>query len=191
MTPITADCDLSFHPAVHSSGLRPLSQIWWIVMHDEESPNAKSAAEYFRDPASGGSAHLCVDDTICYRCLDNETIPWGAASSFGANTHGFHIEQAGYASYSLVIWKRHLNTLQRAAYKAAFHAHKFGIPLQFVDAAGLLRGEHGITTHAQVSKASRQQDPAHAGDYSHSDPGAFWPRIMFMYLVRRYAKQMT
>ena len=33
---------------------------------------------------SGGSAHICSDENECFRCLDNDTIPWGAASAFGA-----------------------------------------------------------------------------------------------------------
>src|SRR4051812_16721402 len=128
MDPISATCHKTYYPAVHQSGSRNLRDIHWIVMHDEEAPNAKWAAAYFRDPESGGSAHLCVDDDACYRCLPNEAIPWGSSSSFGANTHGFHIEQAGYASYSAVVWKKHINTLRRAAYKAALHCLLFDIP---------------------------------------------------------------
>lgn len=188
--PISATCRRDYFPAIHSSGTRVTSDIHWIVLHDEEAPSARWAAEYFKDPASGGSAHICVDNVSCYRCLDNLTIPWGAASSFGANQHGFHIEQAGYARWSAVVWKSHLNTLKRAAYKTALHAKAFNVPLVWVPAADLLRGVRGITTHAEVSKASRAQDPAHAFLYDHSDPGPFWPRIMFMYLVRRYYKTL-
>src|SRR4051794_36487021 len=97
--PIKAECSRLFFPAYHNSGKRDRMAVKWIVLHDEEAPTARSAAEYFKSKDSGGSAHICVDDLNCYRCLANDTIPWGAASAFGANTHGFHIEMAGYARW--------------------------------------------------------------------------------------------
>jgi hypothetical protein len=188
--PITADCSRVFYPAFHSSGKRKLSEVKWVILHDEEAPTARSAAEYFQKKTSGGSAHLCVDDKECYRCLSNQTIPWGASSSFGANTHGFHIEQAGYAKWTGTVWRlKHLRTLNRAAYKTAFHCKKFGIPVAFVT-ADHLPYKWGITTHAEVSKASRRQDPAHAKDYTHTDPGLFWPRRFFMSRVRSYYAEL-
>ena len=187
MDPIAHDCRLDFMPAYHTSGTRKKAEVKWIVLHDEEAPTAVSAASYFKSPSSGGSAHLCVDDEVCYRCLRDIDIPWGAASApaLGANTHGFHIEQAGYARWSAVIWTSHRRTLQRAAYKTAFHCRKFGIPPVFV-AAGELPGKHGITTHAEITKASKRLDPAHAYRYDHTDPGPFWPRRRFMGYVSSY-----
>ena len=182
---IAAPCSREFLPAYHTSGTRPLSDVRWIVLHDEEAPTARGAAEYFKSVQSGGSAHLCVDDASCFRCLDNDVIPWGAASAFGANTHGFHIEQAGYAAWSAVVWGKHYRTLQRAAYKTALHCKVFGIPVVFVSAERL-PGMAGITTHAEVTKASKRLDPSHAWWYSHTDPGPLWPRRLFMRLVAQY-----
>lgn len=184
---IAQPCARTFYPAAHTSGIRTLSDIRWIVLHDEEAPTAHSAAEWFRDPRSGGSAHLCVDDELCFRCLANDAIPWGARSCFDANLHGFHIEQAGYARWSAVVWRSHYRTLQRAAYKTAVHCKLFGVPVQFVAARGL-PGTPGITTHAEITKASKRLDPAHAWRYTHLDPGPFWPRPVFMQLVRKYAE---
>jgi hypothetical protein len=189
--PIQATCDRQFYPAAKKSGERSESLIHWIVLHDGEAPSAASMAEYFRSSRAGGSAHLCLDDKWCYRCLSNTTIPWGAASSFGANTHGLHIEQAGYAAWSAVIWRKHIRTLNRAAYKTALHLHRFHLPVRFVTAGGLLRGEKGVTTHAEISKASRKQDPRHARNYSHSDPGRLWPRRLFMARVRHYYRELA
>ena len=188
---ISADCRLDYLPAYHSSGTRHLLEIFWIVMHDEEAPTAQSAASYFKSASSGGSAHLCVDDNVCYRCLENEAIPWGASSApqIGANTHGFHIEQAGYAKWSAVVWSSHRRTLQRAAYKAAFHCRKFKIQPVFVTAAEL-PGKRGITTHAEITKASKRLDPEHAYAYDHTDPGLGWPRSKFMALVRGYFTEL-
>lgn len=183
--PIKAACKTDYFPAYHSSGIRKWSDVWWIVIHDEEAPTAKNAAQYFHSPNSGGSAHLCIDKDECYRCLPNAVIPWGAASAFGANTHGFHIEQAGYASWTKAQWEAHLQQMERVAYKTALHCHVFKIPPVFVTAAELPK-KHGITTHAEVSAASRRIDPANKSRYSHTDPGPNWPRDHFMLLVKSY-----
>ena len=148
-------------------------------MHDEENASAAAAAAWFANPHSRGSAHLCVDDRECYRTLGDAQIPWGAP---GANRFGFHIEQAGFARWSSAIWKSHLLTLRRGAYKAALHCHAFGIPPQFVSARGLRLGVKGITTHAECTKAF-------GGD--HTDPGLFWPRRLFMSYVRRYYGELA
>jgi len=182
---VTTRCDRRFYPAVHKSGVRSVSDVFWIILHDEEAPTAAGSASWFQNPRSLGSAHLCVDDKTCFRCLANDVIPWGAASAFGANTHGFHIEQAGFARWSAVLWRRHVDTINRAAYKTAVHCKVFGVPLRFVTAAEL-PAAHGITTHREVSAASRRLDPANAWAYSHSDPGRLWPRRQFMARVREH-----
>jgi hypothetical protein len=175
--PIEAPCRTTFH-AVHDDGPRDVQRIHWIVLHDEEASTAEGAARWFMDVRSGGSAHLCVDDSRCYRCLGNDRIPQGAP---GANTNGFHIEQAGFAKWSAVVWRSHMGTLKRAAFKTALHCRRFGVPPVWVDARGLAAGQHGVTTHRQCSLAF-------GGD--HSDPGPFWPRRLFMRLVRRYFAQL-
>lgn len=175
-----ADCHVGPR-AAHTSGRRDISQIHWIVLHDTEGGNARGVAQYFHSPSSGGSAHLVVDNEECWRCLDNEDIAWGAP---GANTNGFHIEQCGFAAWTPEQWRANKATLLRAAYKTAFHCHKFKIPPTFVGAAGLKAGKKGVTTHAEVSLAF----PNNAGN--HHDPGTNWPRSYFMTAVRRYYKQL-
>ena len=177
---IKAPCSREFYKAYHigKDSPRKLKEIIWIVLHDEEAATARAAATYFKSSKSGGSAHLCVDDNECYRCLANEDIPWGAP---GANTQGFHIEQAGFAKWSAVIWRSHLRTLKRAAYKSALHCKQFDIPVQFCLAADLKRNKPGITTHREVSKAF---------DGDHSDPGPFYPTTLFMYWCRRYRREL-
>lgn len=187
--PIDALCSRQYQ-AYHHSGRRAPSEVHWVVLHDEEADTAKSAAVWFTNPASSGSTHLCVDDNECYATLPANLIPWGSASAIGANKAGFHIEQAGYARWSAVVWKSHMDTLRRAAYKTALWAAHYNIPLRFVDAEGLKIGQRGITTHAEVSAASRDLDPDNAYKYTHYDPGPFWPRSLFMWLVRYYAKRI-
>lgn len=176
--PIGAACRRGYK-AVHSSGSRPVKSIRWVVLHDEEAASAEAAAAWFQNPESQGSAHLCVDDKACFRTLPNTAIPWAAP---GANTQGFHIEQAGFAKWSAVVWRSHLGTLQRAAYKTALHCRQFGIPVRFVTAKGLAKGESGITTHAECTKAFGG---------THTDPGPFWPRRLFMGYVRKYARELA
>src|SRR5580765_5876462 len=127
---IKAPCDRTYH-AVHSSGERSLNLVTMIVLHSEEAGTAKSAAMWFTNPDSQGSAHLCVDDNICYRTLGNDEIPWAAP---GANTNGFHIEMPGFARWNQNAWILHRNTLKRAAYKTALHCRLFGIPTKFLSA---------------------------------------------------------
>jgi hypothetical protein len=176
--PLQAPCHKDFYPAYRNSGTRSLSEIKWVVLHSTEGGTAASIARYFFSPSAGGSTHLVVDDKECQRCLPNQAVPWGAS---GANTAGFHIEQCGFAKWSTVIWKSHLNTLKRAAYKTAFHCKRFGIPLVFLKADDLKAGRRGITTHVECSKAFGG---------SHWDPGPGWPRPLFMFYVRKYAKEL-
>lgn len=177
--PLDTNCHRDYR-AVHTSGRRTGNPTL-IVMHDTEGGTAQSIARYFSTVASGGSAHLVIDDQTCYRCLDDNQIPWAAP---GANLNGFHIEQCGYAKWTTVIWKlSHIRTLRRAAYKAAFHCKKFGIPPRFVWADGIRAGKKGITTHAEVTKAYPKLG-------SHTDPGPGWPRLLFMSLVKLYYSQL-
>jgi len=178
---IEAVCDRSYH-ASRSSGVRDTRIIKWVVLHSEEASTARSAATWFAitepPPPKGngpaGSAHLCVDDTICYRTLRNEEIPWAAP---GANVYGFHIEQAGFARWAAGTWLLHRDTLRRAAYKTAVHLIAFDLPPVFLRADALKAGKKGVTTHAECTKAF-------GGD--HTDPGLFWPRRYFMRLVNAY-----
>lgn len=187
---INAPCSRKYR-AAHTSGERDLKNVTWIVIHDEEASTAESAASWFQNRASGGSAHLCIDDEHCFRTLNNNEIPWGAASSIMANIQGFHIEQAGFAvKWTTLIWKSHRRQLQRVAYKTAIHCKLFDIPPYFVKADGLLAGKPGVTTHREITFASKADDPVHASNYTHTDPGVFWPRFYFMRLVRAYYAEL-
>ena len=177
-TPIAANCNTAYH-AIHDSGTRPLDQIWNIVIHATEGGTSQSVASYFTMPSAGGSTQLVTDDYECYRCLRDDEIPWGAP---GMNYHGFHIEQCGYAAWLSTMWSStHRKTLMRTAYKTALHCKKYDIPITFCFAADLKAGKQGITTHAECTKAF-------GGD--HTDPGAGWPRALFMGMVRSYAIAM-
>jgi hypothetical protein len=185
--PVSRACRLGY-PAYHHSGERSQAAIRYVVLHSTEGPTALGAAEFFTRPGSGGSANLVVDDHVCYRCLNDTVIPWGAPP---LNTHGFHIEQAGFAAWTRAEWLTHTPTIVRAAYKAAIRCRLYRIPARVLDVAALerdfgdipagdaggvpahpgpLRG--GIVTHATISQAYRQSD--------HTDPGPGYPLDVFM-----------
>lgn len=176
--PIRAACSGKFR-AVHTSGERPTSTIRLIVLHSEEAGTAESAARWFTNLDSAGSAHLCVDDHGCYRTLPPEAIAWGAP---GANTSGYHIEQAGFARWRSALWLRHRKTLERAAFKTALRCHDYGIPPVYRGARALKADKPGITTHRACTRAFGG---------THTDPGPFWPRRWFMRHVRRYHSELA
>lgn len=160
------------------SGYRPTSAIKWIIIHDTEGATAEGAAKWFANPDSRGSAHLIVDNDVCFRTLENDEIPWAAP---GANAEGFHIEIAGFASWSKARWLLNLKRIRRAAYKTALHARAWHIPLVQLGPEGLKAGREGIASHNAVSKAF-------GGD--HTDPGPNFPWSTFMWWVKYYYNRL-
>ena len=178
-TPISAPCRKDYFGAYHDSGPRPDSDVTLIVLHSTEGGTASSVAHYFKEAASGGSAHLVVDDHGCQRCLADERIPWGAP---GANTQGFHIEQCGYAAWTLHEWEQHISMLHRVAYKIARASTRFHIPITFLDATELKAGKRGVTTHRAITRW--QNSIGKPGD--HTDPGEHYPIDLVITLAKHY-----
>jgi hypothetical protein len=176
---IGVTCRDRFTAVHHSPGTRPESAIKYIVIHSTEGDTAAGAASWFANPESEGSAHLVVDDRECYRTLANKLIPWGAP---GTNRTGFHIEHAGHANWPRQKWMSHPQTLRRGAFKAAFHAVKFGIPLRLLSVSDLRQGRSGFVTHATATKAF---NPG-----GHTDPGAGFPLDHYMQLVKRFVGEI-
>jgi hypothetical protein len=176
--PLDAACSQQY-TAVRQSGTRRPSQIGLIVIHCTQSHSARSSAQWFENTRAQGSAHLVLDEFECFRTLDSSVIPWGAK---GANTRGFHIEIAGWAEWSRQDWMKHSQALRRAAYKAAVHAVKFGIPIRLLTADQLSAGKKGIVTHALCTKAFGG---------SHSDPGRNCPTEQIMAWTKQYAEELS
>lgn len=176
--PLDHPCNSTLH-AYHSSGRRPLSVIDLQVVHDQESPTALAAASWFPNPNSGGSATYCSDDYECYRSLPDDLIPWGAP---GANYHGLHYEQAGYARYLSRNWMRHYRTIDRTAWKMARDARRYGLEVRWLDAHALGRGlRNGQTSHLQCTRAFGG---------THTDPGRGYPRHLLMRRVRHHHEDL-
>lgn len=169
-------CDDSIQ-AVHFGGTRDLSSIRLLVLHDTESDDAKTAALWFANPASGGSAHYVVDDSECYHPLGDDVVPWGAKGD-RANEDGIHVEQAGHYDWTRDQWLAHRATIEKAAAIAQNKASDYGIPLVWLTADDLkAQGEsaRGITSHVEITRAFGVDD--------HIDPGSNYPTDVFMQIV--------
>ncbi len=167
---LAATCSTEFTAHNHA-GKRDTSTLRWIVVHDTEGDTARGAASWFSQttPISEGgpgSTQIVVGEDGCYRTLSDDVVPYGAGGH--ANAIGLHVELAGHSSLTRDQWLARSATLRRAAAWLATWSSAYGIPLTFVDAAGLLRGESGVTTHAEVSKAF-------PSDTNHTDPGKNFP----------------
>lgn len=109
-----------------------------IVIHSTEGSTAAGAAGWFQNPASGGSAHLVVDDHEVYRCVNDADTAWGAK---GFNSIGLHLEIAGFARWTQDEWMAHEPRIREAARIAAGWHKTYGIPLQSSQ-------DHGYHPHA-------------------------------------------
>lgn len=178
----TAPAPKYLGPPDKSSGLgnKPIHR---IVIHSTVSDckpgGARAIAAYFRSSSAGGSAHYIVDPAEVIQSGYDDLICWHAPP----NTHSLGVELCDRPDpSSKARWRddNHRAMLERAAHLTAQLCAAYGVPPVYVDVAGLAAGRHGITTHADVSKAFKQS--------THWDPGA-WPRRRFMRKVRRYYRQ--
>lgn len=152
-------------------------QIDLIVVHDMETPEdanrAESVAAWFAGPtAPRASAHYQIDNNSIVQSVRDQDVAWHAP---GANHNGIGLEHAGRASQSLADWLDPYSLAMLKDQSAPLTkslCDKYNIPIRFVDAAGLLRGERGITTHWEVSKAFRRS--------SHTDPGPNFPMVQYL-----------
>jgi sarcosine oxidase delta subunit len=172
--PYNAPCNTQFH-ASKSSGVRPLNQIKFHVIHCTQSDpgTARAIASYFHGANAGGSTQYVNDDYDCFRTLPDHVICWGAP---GANYHGLHYEQCGWANWTQFIWSRkHRRTMLRTAWKVARDCKRYGNRVRWLTDDQLRRNEDGITDHATCSRVFGG---------THTDPGKGYPRRLFMTFVR-------
>lgn len=148
----------------------PPRKIDVVVIHDMEAPEgaltAENVAKYFQTTDKEVSAHYCVDNNSIVQCVPLADVAWAAP---GANSNGIQIEYAGYAKQTAAQWNDAYSAamLKLGAELTAHLCKRFNIPVKFLDAAALKRGERGITTHAQVTLAWHKS--------THTDPGPNFP----------------
>jgi hypothetical protein len=174
--PLRATCSTQYR-AIRSSGSRRLSGVSLLVVHSTESLSARGAARWFTDPACRGSAHVVVDAFECFQTLPPSVIPWAAP---GANGRGWHLEVAGRAGWTRREWLSRRGTIERAAFKLAFHARAFGIPIVRLSNRDLRAGaKRGVVDHDQCSEVFGG---------THWDVGEGFPFDVLLTRARAYRK---
>ena len=160
------------------------SEVKWCVLHSTENTPAagvaRNVAEWFagrQGAAPRASAHYCIGNDEAIACVPENDVSWAAP---GANRYGINFEIVGRALSS--DWITDCDpALQRAALLVARSCRRWNVPTVFVDADGLKRGERGITTHFEVSRAWRKS--------THVDPGGpgnkNFPLSWFLEQVRK------
>ena len=163
------------------------AKVDWVVLHSTENPikpgTARNVALWFAGAqAPQASAHYIVGPDTVVQCVRETAVAWAAP---GANATGIQIELVGQAHKT--DWTRDgdgpqdgLRVVVRAAELTRAICKRWDIPLERVDAAGLLAGKRGITSHAAVGAAFKKS--------THVDPGGVgdvrWPWEPFLKLVR-------
>lgn len=160
-----------------------LEEIGLIAIHDMEAARtmktALHVAQWFAGPqAPEASCGYCVDAKTIVQCVHDEDTSWHAPH---INANGIGIELAGYYTETADEWLDDygLEELDLAAQLVAALCVKHSIPVRFVDAAGILAGEKGITTHAEATKAYDVKG-------GHVDPGSGFPMAWFIDYIGNY-----
>ena len=154
----------------------------WVVMHSAETAERPDTAEalgnYAATMSDGrvASWHYAIDCDSIVQCVDEQHISFCAP---GTNERGIQIELAGRARQSEAEWLDEYGVamLELAANLVAVICIRWDIPVRFIDAAGLLAGERGITTHAEVTRGPGK------GRTNHYDPGPHFPMERFLDMI--------
>jgi lysozyme family protein len=169
-------CVTSVRPDKHTR--RRPGRVDLVVLHTAECGETSTAAEAvagYLVSTDAASAHFVVDNDSTV-----QQVPLGyvAGAAPGANDQGVQIEMCGRAAQTPEQWADaySIDMLKRASTLVAQVCERLDVPPIFVDAAGLIRGERGVTTHAEVSKAFKRS--------THTDPGKHFPMATFLAAVR-------
>jgi peptidoglycan hydrolase-like protein with peptidoglycan-binding domain len=156
-------------------GVRRPSDVLRLVLHSTESSEvtrgARIVAAGFRGEREA-SAHYVVDADEVIQCCELADVAWTCGAE---NRTSVSIELVGRASQTPADWADVYSAamLERAAHVAAYVCRTCGIPVRWVDASGIQRGERGITTHLEVTRA-------YAVRGGHVDPGPGFPLEAFL-----------
>lgn len=153
-----------------------------IVLHDTESKDypgkgdLQAIGNWFDNPAAQASAHVCVDgEGHSAQYVPDDSKAWHCMA-YNSATLG--IEQMGFATFTLPIWKGRRNQLRKVAQYIAYWSRKYNIPIR---KGRVLNGaivKSGIVTHRSLGQAGG----------GHHDPGLGYPFRIVLSLARYYAK---
>ncbi len=166
----------------YTAANRAAGSVKWIVLHAMQAPERLSTAEgtanYFAGTSVKASAHFSCDADSTVQSVRLSDVAYGAP---GANAAGVHIEQAGYSEQNVDGWADEYSQRmlrEQVAPLVAKLANYHSIPIKYVDAAALKRGERGVTTHKQCSDAFGG---------THWDPGPAYPIEQLLDLARAHS----
>jgi hypothetical protein len=157
------------------------ASINYLVIHSMESSEkgttAESCARFFATTTRKASAHRCFDSNSQVQSVRDKDIAYHAP---GCSHNGLGYEHAGFARQSAAEWQDPYSVamLKISAEQAHRDCTAYGIPKTYIDRHGLLRGNHGITTHNEVSQAFHKSD--------HWDPGPGFPMSWYITMVRAF-----
>lgn len=177
------DLDLSLIPFIQARWYIQTSGrvIAHIVVHAMQAPEsegrAANCANNFAVTERPASAHYCIDDNEIWGSVLLKDVCYGAN---GVNHDGIHLEHAGYSDQTSTDWLDEYGRkmLTRSAALTAELCREFRLPVVFVNAEGLLRGDKGITTHAEAEIAF-----PYGG---HWDPGPEFPMDYYLSQVEDF-----
>lgn len=166
-----------------------------IVIHSMEAPEkpgtAVGVARWFAGAsAPQASCHYALDNAKIVQCVLDMDVAWAAP---GTNNNGIHLEHAGYAAQTPVDWEDDYSAamLELSSTLSAYLAKKYSLPPSFVDAEGLLEGDLGFTTHAEVTKACKlakdrglTASKFFKAKSDHTDPGKWFPMDGYLAAVK-------
>lgn len=151
-----------------------------VVLHTTENDTkdgvAAAVANWFNRGEAKVSAHYVVGPDEVIQCVNEGDVAW---CSPGSNHNGIQVELVGRAGYEAKDWGKsdQQAMLVRAAWLVADICTRYSIPVVYIGVEGLVRGERGITTHANVSTAFKKS--------THWDPGPNFPLENFLSLTKR------
>ncbi len=175
--PISPLADKVILTRYHHDGPGSNGPITRLVIHATVSPTkpggAEANAHYFQSAAAGGAAHYVVDVSESVCCVDEDQ----KAAHAPPNAGSIGLELCDPQSGDPSRWQDadHQAMLLKAAPLCADICARHSLPIVWLDVPALLRGDKGITSHANVAAAWRQSD--------HTDPGPDFPVGQFLALI--------
>lgn len=167
------------HPTNYSQRPRAITQA--IALHATDgheglSKDTDAAAMFAGILVKPRSCHYVVDADSVTQCVPAKMTAWHCGRTGNARTEG--VELCGFAKQTREQWldEMSLRTLCIAASVVAARCRENSLPIIFVNAAALVAGVRGITTHAEISKAWHETN--------HTDPGAGFPLADFIAAVQ-------
>lgn len=179
-----------FYPAQFIGPKRNLNKIRLIIIHCTASDkDGANIAKYFNKHTPNKtkegkdiktSAHYVVGDDGIYRCVEDDNVAYAVGPK---DPVAISIEVVGKGDWSEDKWMERSKTIDNTARLVADLAVKYKIPIVPLriddlsytkDGDKIDKGNRGITTHLQVSKAF--------SDDGHGDPG---PNFPYTYMIQK------